>query len=101
MLGFRIFGRALRNIWEEMLPLGAMSGITFVAIALAPLLVVAGSVDRLLLQSATAHSASWTGLLPNMQEVALYVVSLGESTPYTLTVQVTNPANATKQADEK
>lgn len=41
MLGFRIFGRALRNIWEEMLPLGAMSGITFVAIALAPLLVVA------------------------------------------------------------
>ncbi len=41
MLGFKIFGRALRNIWEEMLPLGAMSAITFVAIALAPLLVLA------------------------------------------------------------
>lgn len=41
MLGFRIFGRALRNIWEEMLPLGAMSAITFVAITVAPLLVVA------------------------------------------------------------
>jgi len=41
MLGFKIFGRALRNIWEEMLPLGAMSAITFVAIAVAPLLVVA------------------------------------------------------------
>ena len=41
MLGFRIFGRALRNIWEEMLPLGAMSAITFVAIALAPILALA------------------------------------------------------------
>ena len=39
MLGFRIFFKGIRNIWEEMLPLGAMSFVTFLALALAPLLV--------------------------------------------------------------
>ena len=40
MLGFRVFARAIRNIWEEMLPLGLMSLLTFVAISLAPALVI-------------------------------------------------------------
>lgn len=41
MLGFRVFGRGVRNVWEEMLPLGAMSLITFVAVAAGPALAAA------------------------------------------------------------
>ena len=39
MLGFRVFVRGIRNLWEEMLPLGAMSLITFIAVAAGPAMV--------------------------------------------------------------